>query len=288
MINDIIDQMHMPKRNTLHCRWIISSLLSMLFILLPLQASAWGYQGHSIVGRLALNSVDKTATLYLQQILGQGLLTASDAACSWPDSVRETPKWKWSAPQHYVNIPRASSQYDRERDCPSGLCVTESIKKYAGELANPELDTDRRWQAYAWLCHLVGDLHQPLHAGYKDDRGANRVEISYLGESSNLHAFWDSMLIKNRIQAFGGWPESLTEDNLQFAGQAWNPKETDQWTTDSHTLAITACYPEQKDIQPEFAERSWVIIQEQILLAGQRLARILNATVGEGEVLLDR
>lgn len=263
-------------------------MTGVLLVLLPIQASAWGYQGHALVGRLALNSLDEKATAQLQEILGDGLRTASDAACSWPDAVRESPQWDWSAPQHYVNIPRHSSEYERDRDCSNGMCVTEAIKKYAGELADPKLDADQHWQAYAWLCHLVGDLHQPLHAGFKDDRGANRVDISYKGRNGNLHWFWDSLLIDDYLQTTGQWPETLSENNLQLTGNTWNPSETDQWTSESHHIAATACYPDDKDIQKEFADRSWVIIQDQLKKAGNRLGRILNATLGDGEVLLDR
>jgi hypothetical protein len=249
---------------------------------------AWGYEGHSRVGRVALSAIDGKAALYLREILDGDLPKASDEACNWPDDVRPTPEWEWSAPQHYVNIPRSASEYDRGRDCPDGLCVTEAIKKYAARLSDPKLDAEQRWQAYAWLCHLVGDLHQPLHAGYKDDRGANRVVITFRGEEGNLHAFWDSMLIDDRLGKPAHWPAWSAPATIDIEGNTWNPVETDEWTGHSHQLAANVAYPENFDIQPDFADRSWRVIQEQVITAGYRLARILNAAVGGGEVVLDR
>ena len=84
------------------------------------------------------------------------------------------------------------------RDYPEKSCNPEAIKRYARELGNLLLDRERRQQAFNWIYHLVGDLHQPLHAGYAKDRGGNLFNITLAGESSNLHTFWDSTLIKKQ------------------------------------------------------------------------------------------
>ena len=52
-----------------------------------------------------------------------------------------------------------------------------------------------------YLFHLVGDLHQPLHTGYPDDKGGNLIDVSYLYKSyhTNLHTVWDDeSLIQRR------------------------------------------------------------------------------------------
>ena len=182
----------------------------------------------------------------------------------------------------------ASSVYDRERDCPEGLCVTEAIKKYAGQLAEARLDTRQRWEAFAWLCHLVGDLHQPLHTGYKDDRGGNYYEIIFQGQASDLHQFWDRILIRERLGRNGTWKVPALDDREVITGNEWNPSETDTWTSESHALVKQAAYPPTEHIQADFADQSWLLIQQQWLRAGNRLARIINASIGEGEVVICR
>ena len=76
-----------------------------------------------------------------------------------------------------------------------------------------------------------------------------------------------------------------------------NPAPALAWGPEGHfqigTMALQAvdeqaCYPPDEVIQSDFADRSWLLIQEQWLKAGKRLARILNATLGTGEVVLDR
>ncbi len=67
----------------------------------------------------------------------------------------------------------------------------------------------------------------------------------------------------------------------------WNPAEVKAWTEDSHALAAEFAYPEGKVIDEAFALQSWEITVSQWQLAAERLARILNATLGESAVLLD-
>ena len=272
---------------------ICCALLLILTLLNPVTARAWGPDGHVQTGMLAVQDLDPTASAWLQDVLGTNDVAAIDKACNWPDHVRETPQWEWSAPQHYVNIPRSTPHYDRARDCPDGLCVTEAIKKYANQLADLRLADSRlnrrkQWEAFAWLCHLVGDLHQPLHAGYRDDRGGNDVNVSYRGETINLHQFWDRAVIREFMGPDGAWRKPPLSGNSFPAGKPWNPAETDTWTDWSHLLAGEAAYPPGEIIQADFAEKSWLIIRQQWLMAGERLARILNTVVGEGEVELDQ
>jgi hypothetical protein len=268
----------------------LAGLLALLGIsaVIPSTGFGWGYDGHARVGRVALAGLDPTAKLAVMEILGSDRPEALDEACSWPDVVRRTPKWEWSAPQHYVNIPRAADTYRKERDCADGMCVTEAIKKYANQLSTNGLNERQDWEALAWVCHLVGDLHQPLHVGYKDDRGGNQVEIVFNGEPEELHEFWDQSLIEDRIGSLAKWPDPSAADAWLSAVNRWNPAETDDWTTESRRLMKQYAYPAQPVIQSEFADRSWELIQQQVQKAGERLAAVLNAAIGEGEIDLER
>jgi len=263
------------------------TLLLLLTVLNPQIARAWGPQGHAEVGMLALQELDPTASKWTRDLLGEDDVAAINKACNWPDHVRETSEWSWSAPQHYVNIPRSASHYDRQRDCPDGLCVTEAIKKYANKLAQPQQDKREQWESFAWLCHLVGDLHQPLHAGYRDDLGGNSVKVSYKGESMNLHQFWDRTVIRENLDAHGQWQKPDLSISATPANKSWNPTETNSWTDESHRLAAEAAYPVAKVIRAEFAENGWLLIRQQWVRAGERLAWILNSVIGEGEVNLE-
>jgi len=250
-------------------------------------AFSWGFFGHAWVGRAAVSALDPVTSKNLMAILEvhspEQLAPAVEQACSWPDTVREDPHWAWSAPLHYVDLPRYSGDYDRQRDCPEGLCATEGILKYAAELGRPQLERERRAGAFAWLCHLVADLHQPLHAGFHDDRGGNRISVEFHGKQLNLHQFWDSGLVHERLDAGGAGTLPPAVLSSHAVPRSWEPADVAAWTAESHELAATVAYPSDTVITDEFAEASWEIVLEQWRKSSARLAQILEAVLGEDE-----
>lgn len=282
------------KNHSIVMKFLLFSLTALMLSLQPAgqSAFAWGPVGHSVIGRNAMAQLEPQARAQVMEILevspGGALEEAVDAACFWPDTVRDSPQWSWSSPLHYVNLPRSSARYDRQRDCPDGICVTEGITKYAAELGRPGLDSERRWQAFAWLCHLVGDVHQPLHAGFRDDRGGNRVDIEYRGERSNLHRFWDSMLAAERLSETGRQAAVVDDSVIGPASGSWRPADVVAWTEESHALAATRAYPPERVIDEAFADASWELIRRQWELAAGRLAAILNSVLVDENGGMDR
>jgi len=240
---------------------------------------AWGHDGHAAVGVLSIRQLPADTQRTLEQVLGSVDDQTIAEACNWPDAVRKTAEWEWSYPLHYINIPPGESKYSESRDCPDQQCATEAIKKYALELGDPQASTKTRQQAFAWICHLVGDLHQPLHAGYAHDRGGNEFEITYKGEPTNLHNFWDRALIKDRagdwqglIGAVSGFPTVQAADN-------WTPLMVDHWTEESHLLVQQELYPANPVITQSYADKSWAILQQRIITAASRLASIIESVL---------
>ena len=240
---------------------------------------AWGHDGHAAVGVLALGQLSIETRFKLEHVLGSVDDPTILEACNWPDVVRETAEWEWSAPQHYINIPPGENNYLKSRDCPDQLCATEAIKKYANALGDPQADTGKRQQAFAWLCHLVGDLHQPLHAGFTRDRGGNDFDVTYEGEQMNLHDFWDRALIEDRagdwqdlIGVVSKFPTVQTADN-------WTPLTVDRWTEESHRLVQQELYPASTEVTQRYADKSWSIIQQRIITAASRLASIIESVL---------
>jgi hypothetical protein len=269
----------------------LARALALLLLPTAFPASAWGPEGHTIIGITSFDWLDPTSTSKVDEILsaqsGNNRDEAIAEACSWPDIVRPTTEWEWSAPLHYVNIPRHSRHYDRERDCSDGLCVTEGITRFAHELSRPQIDGVKRWQAFAWLCHLVADLHQPLHAGYRDDRGANRVIVQFRGQSVNLHQYWDRAMIRAFLEEGVAWERPFTASRWTLPADRWTTSSVMAWTDESHALAGSHAYPPQAVISEDFTRRSWQVTREQLQKAAWRLALILNAVLGEGEVIVE-
>lgn len=273
-------------------RFFLCLTIALLALPAPRQSAAWGPLGHATIGEAAVQQLEPAARTELMEILAvetaDELSTAVSEACFWPDTVRDTAEWSWSAPLHYVNIPRSADRYDRQRDCPDGLCVTEGVLKYAAELGRPGLDRVRRWQAFAWLCHLVADLHQPLHAGLRDDRGGNRVAITFRGERSNLHRFWDGLLAEERLADAQSRADAVEQAAALHLETHWDPADVADWTTESHDLALARAYPPGSVIEADFADASWRIVQQQWRRAAGRLSVLLNEVLPAGSALSDQ
>jgi len=248
---------------------------------------AWGPEGHAAIGIMAMQLADDTARQQLDIIFGSTDDARMESLCNWPDRLRDQAEWDWASPQHYVNIPRSATDYDAERDCGEGLCVTEAIKKYANQLGNEHLPGQQRELAFAWLCHLVGDLHQPLHCGFPDDRGGNTILVEFNGAEMKLHEYWDRQLILQQSGSLSGLLAQTGPGLANRVPETWNPAEVDQWTSESHRLAASFSYPPALEIDEDFNGQSWELILRRLPLAAERLAQILNATLGEGEVNLE-
>ena len=243
---------------------------------MSMQCLAWSPDGHSAIGVLAMKQLSPAARTELEGIIDPLTDEAMVKACNWPDHVREAPEWEWSAPQHYINIPRGETEYLEDRDCADQLCATQAVKKYAGELFDDDLNQVQRWQAFAWLCHVTADLHQPMHAGFADDRGANLVHVVFQGREMNLHSFWDFSLINRHAGGWQGMVALLSEQPLEQAPANFSDEMVNQWTNESHALAMSMGYPPSRNIDEAFALRSWVLTQQQVSLAASRLATIIN------------
>jgi len=255
-------------------------------------AASWGPEGHTAVGIIAVEQLQPRALHELEKTVSPLTKETVAQACNWPDDLRESGAGEWSRRLHYVNIPRDEEAYSATRDCPlpgpdlaaadrpERFCVTESIKFYAAKMADRQVSDEKRWRAFAWLCHFVGDLHQPLHAGYADDRGGNTVEVVFNDETIDLHHFWDSALIRQKA---GSWQYLVGELGVfppSAEGSTWSPAMVDGWTTESHKLDMNFVYPAPEHIDAAYASQSWELIQIQIRVAAARLATIINHELG--------
>ncbi len=154
--------------------------------------------------------------------------------------------------------------------------------------------------ALAWILHLGGDIHQPLHTSGrvtetepKGDQGGNLFLLSTKDatgdERLNLHWFWDS-IIKRNIPRFY---DACDSDYLPPIAQEIMKKypaanmqnrlksgQFDQWQQEGFQIASTKLYPSSLTIGEApseiYKKMAFEIAQEQIALAGYRMGAMLN------------
>ena len=125
-------------------------------------------------------------------------------AARWADDIRTTDKAQNRPRWHYINFPfkpegQPLSVQTRE---PESVNILTALAENERAAKN-ENDAERRAIALAWLFHLVGDIHQPLHTAQlftveypKGDRGGNEIclRVTQAGQPMDLHRFWDGVI----------------------------------------------------------------------------------------------
>ena len=241
------------------------------FACFPRSAVAWGPEAHRLVAALAERDL---AVVPLAEVLRLLSLEPGATLVSISSEADDT-RTATTAPWHYVNLPRdADCRYVAARDCVGGQCVVAAIQTQARALASAAGDSERLL-ALKYLVHLVADVHQPLHAAFADDRGGNRYQLQAFGSGTNLHALWDGGLIEN-------WPGGLRALEVEIAmrRQSPIPSSPSDWATESCRIASAPdFYPTDRTIGLEYAKRWRRTVVNRLVLAGQRLAVILNVSL---------
>ena len=149
------------------------------------------------------------------------------------------------------------------------------IEKQFETLKSHQTD-EIRLAALKYLVHLEGDVHQPLHAGYADDRGGNKYQLQAFMRGTNLHALWDSGIIKN-------WSESpeisaarLLSAHKQRSANVASPAEAAQESC--RIVGAKGFYP-NRQVDDEYIKHFSIIVEQRLLLAGLRLGAMLNAAM---------
>ncbi len=202
---------------------------------------------------------------------------------NWADQVCE--ERPVTAPWHYINIPPAATELDLKQDCPAEDCVTAQIRRLVGILRLGMRETEERQEALKFLVHLAGDLHQPLHAGYGQDRGGNDIAVVAEGRNSNLHAFWDSVTVSRLGEDKGAIASRLAGSVSAAQKKAWEKGNVRDWTWESHLLAVRVAYGalphgNPKQLDEGYARQASLVVEEQLAKAGIRLAKVINEVWG--------
>jgi hypothetical protein len=275
-----------------------------LAILLPgaVRLSAWGAEGHHIVALLAWGLMTPAARNEATTILGGGPGGPADedmfvAASTWADEVRssrpETYNW------HFVDIPVGEAHFDAGRDCKPtarGDCVIAEIARARAELTDPSRSAVLKAESLKFLIHFVGDLHQPLHAVDDHDRGANDVKVAGFGgepgRTTNLHAVWDTGLIRLSTETEAARAARLRDDLSSHPVDV--SLDVVKWAEESHDIALRVTYhypafsPSGPPLEPITLDSSYraaaiAAIDRQLERAGARLGALLNSLLGHRE-----
>lgn len=312
---------------------LTKALLSLLAALLVGDpAFAWDDSGHETVAQIALDTLQRDpATLQAVKAIVDRDPRKGDADhlrgdlvhdATWPDRIKhrgardsnidpatqspKDPNW------HFVDIPYGAD----ERTIVSFLTnsgkpvdpaddhsanVVTGIAFYRDQMKGGGLTDLQKADALAWLAHLVGDVHQPLHCmnvpvhaplpNYAPppdgDKGGNGFKIVTPNPRiSDLHAYWDHQLdlvgrplTPEQIQETAREIEkSIPMTSVQTELSDLNPAD---WARESYAFHQEVYTKVNLGETPSatYASRAQEIARRRLALAGYRLALLLKSAL---------
>lgn len=249
-----------------------------LFFYLPVQTMAWGQLGHRVVAQIADAYLTPKARIEVQKILGNESMAM---AANWGDFIKSDPSYRYLSSWHYVDLKQGmtfeqASLYLKTDTVPNAYNKLIFMIK---ELKNKALPQDKKLLYLRMVIHIVGDIHQPFHAGRADDQGGNKIQLMWGNEQTNLHSIWDTKLIETQQYSYTEYAHNLAHTTAAQRA-AWQKTNLLQWIYESNQIAESV-YNEVKEPNQKINTYNYIFqhihtAEQQMLKGGVRLAGILN------------
>ncbi len=215
-------------------RLLLSGVIATSLVALPISTYGWSAPGHQVVTAIAWNDLTPEARSEAVRVLRtlprfdkdiienmpDGLSPVEQErfilmkASTWPDIIRGRHPLSQSQHRgvwHYVNFPLVPAgdpppwappepRFDVGAASPGN--IVDAISHNAAILRRTDASDEQKGIAVAWVLHLVGDIHQPLHSVAlfsgqfpTGDQGGNKFIVRTFdnARNDNLHSVWDGL-----------------------------------------------------------------------------------------------
>ncbi len=266
-------------------------------------AHAWGSEGHRVTALVANELITPKTRLRLNQIIDNGGSPEglADIALYMDINRKElSEKIPGSEKWHYDNQPICKT-LTFDQYCPKGDCASAKIPAFFRKLKDSTTSKEDRLQALRFLVHMVGDIHQPLHAADDGDLGGNLkfVLIPESDQGRRLHGVWDTDVVKRTLRGTSeaDYAKALIKKYRDQLG-TWQTGDVRSWMNESHSLSKLVTYASLPNFEcgKEWASTivtpvqlsEWYMtaatdtVPAQLTKAGARIAWMLNAALDEG------
>ncbi|MCG1037149.1 S1/P1 nuclease [Polaribacter sargassicola] len=236
----------------------------------------WGKNGHRATGQIAESFLTKKAKKKIDKILkGQSLAFVSTFA----DEIKSDRAYREYSPWHYVNMDLDQTYEESEKN-PQGDLVT-GIDTCIKVLKDENSSEEDKVFHLKMLVHFIGDLHQPLHIGRKEDKGGNDVQVQWFGKGTNLHSVWDSKMIDDYGMSYSDLADNakdLSKKQIELIEQG----SIVDWVNEVHQISIEV-YKSAKigeKLSYRYNYDHFETVRTQLQKGGIRLAKVLNEIYG--------
>lgn len=174
--------------------------------------TSWSAEGHQIISHTAWSYLTPNGRRFWSNHAGDEDEYFAIVS-TWADSDAAERKYPGSSEFHFSHTPNQNCKpFDFKRDCGfngSGKCIVSGISTYIEYLLDPEVSRDFRVDAFRFIIHFLGDIHQPLHTGFARDAGGNHIPL--LNPGMSLHDLWDYAIINNLKPGSAGTWKNVAE-----------------------------------------------------------------------------
>jgi hypothetical protein len=232
----------------------------------------WGKNGHRTTGKIAEQHLTKKAKKCIDKILkGQSLAFVS----TYADEIKSDRKYSKYYSWHYVNMD-LDQTYEQAKKNPKGDLVT-GINTCIKVLKDKESTEEEKNFHLKMLVHFIGDLHQPLHIGRKEDKGANDIQVQWFGKGTNLHSVWDSKMIDDWDMSYVELAENADDLSKKQIEVIENGTVV-EWVNEVHkvTNEVYNSVKVGENLRYRYSYNHFGTVRTQLQKGGIRLAKVLN------------
>jgi len=228
---------------------------------------------------------------------------------AWMDDIRSASK-QYNA-WHYIDLPAPPAGTKQTASALETFAAANTPNVYDGienhciaTLKDPKASDADKAKMLGFLFHLEGDIHQPLHA-IDTLLGGNHFPVTEMPAADpdwtikNLHSFWDNAyrydVVDGKIvvsihdldqpramsDGTGTTADVAKEFEKEYGKRERKPaKDLDpaDWGVESNKIATGFAFTAVQDqaLTPDYVGKASVLARQRIVLAGLRLANLLN------------
>jgi len=249
-------------------------LVAFVFGIFMMQASNpdWGSTGHRTVGQIAEGYLKGKTKRKIEKLLdGKSLALVA----TFGDDIKSDKRYKEFYTWHYINMPLDMDYQNSEKN-PEGDLIT-GIEKCKSVILDENSSNEDKVFYLKLMVHFMGDLHQPMHIGRKEDKGGNAIDVKWFGSNTNLHSVWDSKMIGQFDMSYTELAENAGKLNKDQVKEIESGTLVD-WVNDTHKFSVEVygTAVQDENLSYEYMYQYFGITQSQMQKAGIRLAKVLN------------
>lgn len=250
-----------------------------ILLLVPASGFGWGVTGHRVVAEIASRHLTSRARKAITAILGPQSMAM---VANWPDFIKSdtTHRYDHISPWHYLDFPAncTRAQFDEIiKAHTSGDNLYAQTQEMVKKLKDPATSKEDKVFALTFLIHMIGDMHQPLHAGREEDQGGNRIPVMWFDKPSNLHRVWDEQLVEFQQLSYTEYTNALDTATSATVKKIQGGTIAD-WIFESNQLSGKIYSLTHANDKLSYRYNYWFIndLNNQLLKGGLRLAAVLN------------